>query len=105
MFAASTAPSALPAPTKVCTSSMKRTVSSEFFASSIIFLIRSSKSPRYFVPATIPVRSNESIRLLARSSGTSPFAILSANPSAIAVLPTPGSPIRHGLFFVLRVRI
>ena len=39
------------------------------------------------------------------TSGTSLFAILSARPSAIAVLPTPGSPTRQGLFFVLRMRI
>jgi len=40
-----------------------------------------------------------------RSSGTSPRIILWAIPSAIAVLPTPGSPIIIGLFFVLRVSI
>ena len=34
-------------------------------------------------------------------SGTSPATIFSANPSAIAVFPTPGSPIKQGLFFVL----
>ena len=38
-------------------------------------------------------------------SGTSPLTILSANPSAIAVLPTPGSPIKHGLFFVFLDKI
>ena len=31
-----------------------------------------------------------------------PLIIRSANPSAIAVLPTPGSPIKTGLFLVLR---
>ena len=34
-----------------------------------------------------------------------PEAIRKASPSAIAVLPTPGSPIRQGLFFVRRERI
>lgn len=34
--------------------------------------------------------------------GTSPFAIRRASPSAIAVLPTPASPKRIGLFFVRR---
>ena len=34
-----------------------------------------------------------------------PSTIRCASPSAIAVLPTPGSPIRHGLFFVLRLKI
>ena len=33
-------------------------------------------------------------------SGTSPLAIFCARPSATAVLPTPGSPIRQGLFLV-----
>jgi hypothetical protein len=33
-------------------------------------------------------------------SGTSPLEIRCASPSAIAVFPTPGSPIRQGLFFV-----
>src|ERR1039458_6922196 len=37
-------------------------------------------------------------------SGTSPSTILGARPSTIAVLPTPGSPIRTGLFLVLRLR-
>ena len=37
--------------------------------------------------------------------GTSPATIRWARPSAIAVLPTPGSPMRAGLFFVLRPRI
>ena len=35
-------------------------------------------------------------------SGTSPATIACANPSATAVLPTPASPTRHGLFFVRR---
>ena len=34
-------------------------------------------------------------------SGTSSLIILKANPSTIAVLPTPGSPIKTGLFLVL----
>ena len=38
-------------------------------------------------------------------SGTSPATIRCASPSAIAVLPTPGSPISTGLFFVRRERI
>ena len=38
-------------------------------------------------------------------SGTSEFTILIARPSATAVLPTPGSPIRTGLFFVRLARI
>ena len=38
-------------------------------------------------------------------SGTSFLTIRCANPSTIAVLPTPGSPINTGLFFVLRDKI
>ena len=48
---------------------------------------------------------NEIIRLLRNISGTLPFTIRCANPSAIAVLPTPGSPISTGLFLVRRLRI
>ena len=33
------------------------------------------------------------------------FTIFTASPSAIAVFPTPGSPIKTGLFFVLRFKI
>ncbi len=50
MLAASMAPSAAPAPTSVWSSSMKRTLSWELRSSSMIFLSRSSNSPRYFVP-------------------------------------------------------
>ncbi len=35
-------------------------------------------------------------------SGTSPLTIAWASPSTTAVLPTPGSPIRTGLFLVRR---
>ena len=38
-------------------------------------------------------------------SGTSPPASNVAKPSTTAVFPTPGSPIKHGLFFVLRHKI
>ena len=105
ILAASTAPSAEPAPIRVCTSSMNRMIFPDFDTSSIADFILSSKSPLYFVPATIPVRSRATILLSFRISGTSPDAIFRASPSAMAVLPTPGSPIRQGLFFVLLQRI
>ena len=38
-------------------------------------------------------------------SGTSPFTILKASPSARAVLPTPGSPTNIGLFLFRLDRI
>jgi hypothetical protein len=43
--------------------------------------------------------------VLRSTSGTSPSTILRARPSAIAVLPTPGSPTNSGLFFCRRQRI
>ena len=42
--------------------------------------------------------------LVLQPSGTSPRTMRWASPSTIAVLPTPGSPIRTGLFFVRRLR-
>ena len=43
--------------------------------------------------------SSENTVALASTSGTSPCTILRAKPSAMAVLPTPGSPTSSGLFF------
>ena len=105
MLPASIAPSAAPAPTMVCSSSMKVTTSPS--ASEISFstaLRRSSNSPRYFAPATIEPRSSATSRRFFRFSGTSPSTIRRASPSTIAVLPTPGSPINTGLFLVRRDR-
>ncbi len=45
-------------------------------------------------------RSSETTRLSLSVSGTSPVTMRCARPSAMAVLPTPGSPISTGLFFV-----
>ena len=50
---------------------MKRIMSFAAITSSIAFLILSSKSPRYFVPATIDVKSSATIFLPFKSSGTS----------------------------------
>ena len=68
----------------------------------IIDLSRSSNCPRYFVPATINEISSASKRLSARKCGISPQTIRCAKPSTIAVLPTPGSPIKTALFFERR---
>ena len=105
-FAASTAPSAAPAPTIVCSSSMNRmTLPSLALISVSTALRRSSNSPRYFEPASsAPMSSDQTFRSLS-PSGTSPATMRCASPSAIAVLPTPGSPISTGLFFVRRERI
>ena len=102
-LAASTAPSAAPAPTIVCSSSMNRMMrpSAEEISSSTA-LRRSSNSPRYFEPASSAPRSSAQMRRPLRLSGTSPATMRCARPSTIAVLPTPGSPISTGLFLVRR---
>src|SRR4051812_44588751 len=92
-----------PAPTMVCSSSMKViTCPSASVISCSTALSRSSNSPRYLAPATIEPRSSAIRRLPFRLSGTSPATIRWASPSTIAVLPTPGSPISTGLFLVRR---
>ncbi len=101
-FDASIAPSAPPAPTSVCSSSMNRITFLALRTSFITALIRSSNCPRYFVPATIIARSSTTRRRSCRISGTSPEMIRCASPSTIAVLPTPASPRSTGLFFVRR---
>ncbi len=103
---ASMLPSLAPAPISVCISSMNRMICpSAPFTSSSTALSRSSNSPRYFAPAiSEPMSSAISVRPL-RLSGTSPLAMRSARPSAIAVLPVPGSPMSAGLFLVRRARI
>ena len=103
MLEASMAPSALPAPTSVCSSSMNRMISPSAAAISCSTAFRrSSNSPRYLAPATIAPRSSASRRLSLSDSGTSPLTMRWARPSTIAVLPTPGSPISTGLFLVRR---
>ena len=59
MLEASIAPSALPAPTRVCSSSMKRMMSpSAGGISGSTAFSRSSNSPRYLAPATMAPRSS-----------------------------------------------
>ena len=67
----------------------------------IILLTLSSNSPRYLVPATKLDKDKEIIFLFNNFSGTSFLLILKANPSTIAVFPTPASPIKIGLFLHL----
>ena len=78
---------------------------SDFVTSFTTAFKRSSNSPLYLAPAINAPISNEKICLDFKFSGTSPRTIRWANPSAIAVLPTPGSPIKIGLFFVRRLNI
>ena len=61
----------------------------------------SSNSPLNFAPATKAPKSSEISFLFFNESGISLFIILMASPSTIAVFPTPGSPIKIGLFLVL----
>jgi len=101
IFEASIAPSAAPAPTSVCSSSIKRIMPpSELVTSFKTAFRRSSNSPRYLAPATSAPRSSVTTCLSASVLGTSPRTIRWASPSTIAVLPTPGSPMTTGLVFV-----
>ncbi len=103
---ASMAPSAAPAPTTVWSSSINRIIRPlESCTSFNTAFNLSSNSPRYLAPATRAPISKAIKRLPFKPSGTSLLVILRANPSAIAVLPTPGSPIKTGLFLVRRDRI
>ena len=68
------------------------------------FLRRSSKSPLNFVPANSAPRSREKIFESNSELGTSFFIIFKAKPSASAVLPTPGSQTKIGLFLFLLAR-
>ena len=106
MLPASMAPSPPdPAPTTVWSSSMNVTIwPSDSLISSSTAFSRSSNSPRYLAPATIAARSSEMRVLPMRLVGTSPSTMRLARPSTTAVLPTPGSPMRTGLFFVRRER-
>ncbi len=100
ILAASIAPSAAPAPTMVCNSSINTMTSPAALISATILVSRSSNSPRYLVPAIIAERSRAITRLRPSISGTWFSTIRWARPSTIAVLPTPGSPINTGLFLV-----
>ena len=105
MLEPSMLPPIAPAPTSVCSSSMNRmTLPLLSFTSFRTPFRRSSKDPRKLAPATIAARSSEITRLSFMLSGTSPATIRCAMPSTMAVLPTPGSPISAGLFFVRRHR-
>ena len=102
---ASRLPEALPAPTRVCISSMNRITSLFCSSSFIIAFIRSSNCPRYLVPATSEPKSSVTTRLLNKARDTLRSMIRIASPSATALFPTPGSPMSKGLFFFLRLRI
>ncbi len=72
-LAASTAPSAAPAPTIVCSSSMNRTIVPPASLISLRTAFRrSSNSPRYFEPASSAPMSSAMTRRSRSDSGTSP---------------------------------
>mmetsp|Transcript_9563 Transcript_9563/g.22329 ORF Transcript_9563/g.22329 Transcript_9563/m.22329 type:complete len:207 (+) Transcript_9563:901-1521(+) len=105
-LAASIAPSDLPAPSTRWTSSTNSMIfPSACFTSSRTARRRSSNSPLYFAPATNAPISSVLSDTPCNVTGTSPSSIRLANPSTIAVFPTPGSPTRHGLFLVRRHKI
>src|SRR3989454_5974522 len=76
-------------------------------AGALFDLAQHRLEPLFELPAELaagdqaPMSSATTRRSLS-PSGTSPFTIRCANPSAIAGLPTPGSPIRPGFFLVRR---
>ncbi len=105
IFAAFMEPSESPAPTRLWTSSINRITFPASLMSSTSPLTRLSNCPRNWVPATKAVKSSKYNFLSARRTGTSPLAKRWAMPSATAVLPTPGSPMRQGLFLLRRFKI
>ncbi|KXU11102.1 hypothetical protein SGADD03_00007 [Streptococcus gallolyticus] len=94
-----------PAPKIWWISSKKRMILPASLTSLTRFWIFSSKAPRYCVPASRPEISIEIISLFLIAAGTSPLTIACAKPSTTAVLPTPASPTRTGLFLVRRDKI
>ena len=99
MLAASICPAWLPAPTRLCISSINTMMLGFSFSSLMMVRIRSSNCPLYFVPATTVDISRDTILLSKRIRDTLRLIIRSASPSTMALFPTPGSPINTGLFF------
>ena len=103
-LAASPVPAAPPAPINVWASSMNRMIGvGELCTSSITERRRCSNSPFIEAPACIRPMSSAQSRTPRSGGGTSPAAIRCANPSTTAVLPTPASPVRIGLFCRRRI--
>ena len=92
-------PVVAPAPTMLCSSSMKRMGFLRFRSAARTALNRSSKSPRKRVPASSAAVSSAKTSAPASAAGTSPCRRRCASPSAMAVLPTPASPTNTGPFF------
>ena len=73
-----------------------------FFKPAKTNLKRSSKSPLYLLPASKARYLNYTLYILVKIQAHCLGTILKAIPSAIAVLPTPGSPTNNTLFLLLR---
>ncbi|KAH3659496.1 hypothetical protein OGATHE_005541 [Ogataea polymorpha] len=96
------AASDFPSPINMWISSMNRmTMAWDFSMSLKTPLSLSSNSPWYFAPAFKAPKSSEYSLQPCKTVGTSLSTILCATPSTILVLPTPGSPIRHGFDLAL----
>ena len=105
-FAASPWPSLPPAPIKVCASSMNIMIGcGEAFTSAMTDFKRFSNSPFTLAPACNKPKSRVRTQTSFNGPGTSPEAIRKAKPSTTAVLPTPASPVKIGLFWRRRIRI
>ncbi|MNU53307.1 hypothetical protein D3C71_423390 [compost metagenome] len=105
-LAASLCPAWPPAPIMVWASSMKSTIGCGlFFTSAITFFRRFSNSPFTLAPACSRPMSSVCSATARSDSGTSCAAMRSASPSTTAVLPTPASPVRMGLFWRRRIRM
>ena len=103
---ASIAPSAAPAPTTVCS----LVDEDDDLAGSLLNLLEYGLQALLELAAILGARHHRAEveredLLLLSPSGTSPRMMRQARPSTIAVLPTPGSPIRTGLFLMRRERI
>ena len=92
------APSAPPAPTSVCSSSMKRMTFLACGTSFMTALMRSSNWPRYLVPATIMARSRMTMRaVVGRISGTLPSTIVLGQALDDGGLADAGLAEQHGV--------
>ena len=90
----------------VCASSMNKIIGVRLaFTSSITPRRRLSNSPLTLAPACNKPRSRVRSATFNNGSGTSAATMRNAKPSTTAVLPTPGSPVRMGLFWRRRRRM
>src|SRR5438477_110786 len=106
MLAASiAAPSAVPWPIRLCSSSTNRIRSGSVDSSRTSLRIRSSYCPRNAVPASRATWSRATMRASFSAGGTSAAAMRCASPSTMAVFPTPAFPISAGLFLLWRSRM